>query len=284
VIEEVVNLPVLINYIHDGKRYEKVPDSYDLDIIDKISECRIDKAVPCLRLPFMHETHQRRRWDLIGATHEHHLYTKKTLLCYSELFYEADKLDDKYRNRFKFLLTSCFNRTTKLVRYMAQHKEKNVGPLSGTLYTTSIFGEINVFQVLRSRLSKMKSAYIEDRVQDLVTDNVLISTQSTTEIDLPQNSIDYIFIDPPFGDNLMYSELNRFTEMWFRVYENIKDEAIINKAQNKSLDEYQHLMKKSFERMYFALKPGRWITVEFHNSQNSVWNIIQRLISKVLDS
>ena len=45
--------------------------------------------------------------------------------------------------------------------------------------------------------------------------------------------------------------------------------------QGKSLDEYQDLMIKCLIEAYRILKPGRWITVEFTNSQASVWNAIQ---------
>ena len=163
---------------------------------------------------------------------------------------------------------------------MAQHKEKNVGPLSGTLYFPPIYGEINVIDNVEARLKKMKDAYYQDSVDQLKTENCIISTQSAAANTLPDNSIDYIFVDPPFGDNLMYSELNYFTDMWLRVYESNTQEAIINKAQNKTLYEYQALMEKCFSNMFRVLKPNRWITVEFHNSQNAVWNAIQETLLK----
>ena len=37
-------------------------------------------------------------------------------------------------------------------------------------------------------------------------------------------------------------------------------------------------MKKGFCEYYRVLKPNRWITVEFHNSQNAVWNSIQEAL------
>ena len=52
-------------------------------------------------------------------------------------------------------------------------------------------------------------------------------------------------------------------------------EAICNSIQNKGLVEYQELMTKSFTEFYRILKPNHWMTVEFHNSKNSVWNAIQ---------
>mgnify|MGYP001950492568 FL=1 len=48
-------------------------------------------------------------------------------------------------------------------------------------------------------------------------------------------TVDYIFTDPPFGGNLMYSELNFLWEAWLKVFTNTKPEAITNKVQGKGL-------------------------------------------------
>ena len=45
--------------------------------------------------------------------------------------------------------------------------------------------------------------------------------------------------------------------------------------KKKGLPEYQHLMEQCFEEYCRVLKPGRWMTVVFHNSRNAVWNAIQ---------
>lgn len=44
----------------------------------------------------------------------------------------------------------------------------------------------------------------------------------------------------------------------------------MNKSHNKDLDDYRQMMFCAFQEYYRILKPGHWITVEFHNSQNSV--------------
>ena len=74
----------------------------------------------------------------------------------------------------------------------------------------------------------------------------------------------------------MYSESNFIWESWLQVFTNQSPEAIINKTQSKDLSKYQSLMQKCFDEFYRLLKPGRWLTVEFHNSQNSIWNAIQK--------
>lgn len=277
-INTAQQVPVLINYSFNGKRYEKTPDKEDLLLIEKTRHTGFKYFVPRRQIPYMHQTHQRNNLAALGITHEHHLYTRKSLLVYSYLFSRARELRPEYRNRFMFLLSACFNRTTRLVRYMAQHKEKNVGPLSGTLYFPPIFGEINVLKCISSRLQKMEAAYKADSVNEFSNNSFVISTQSAESIDIPDNSIDYVFVDPPFGENLMYSELNYFTDMWLRVYGSNRREAIVNKAQGKGLGEYQQLMSRCFAEMYRVLKPHRWVTIEFHNSQNSVWNALQEAL------
>ncbi|MES9769335.1 DNA methylase, partial [Bacillus altitudinis] len=109
----------------------------------------------------------------------------------------------------------------------------------------------------------------------------IISTQSTSSLNqIEENSVDYIFTDPPFGKNLMYSELNFLWEAWLKVVTDNNDEAIMNNTQGKGVLEYQKIMVDSFRNYFKLLKPGRWMTVEFSNSQASVWNAIQESIQR----
>ena len=105
-----------------------------------------------------------------------------------------------------------------------------------------------------------------------------ITTSSATQLDIPDNSIDYVFIDPPFGANIMYSELNLMWEAWLGVRTNTEKEAIVSDSQNKGNDEYSALMTESISELARVLKPNHWITIEFHNSSNSIWNILQNAI------
>ena len=108
-----------------------------------------------------------------------------------------------------------------------------------------------------------------------------VSCQSATDLrQIPEASVDYVFVDPPFGQNLMYSELNYFWECALGVRTNTEPEAIINRTQGKSLRDYQSMMTSSFREVNRILKPGRWLTVEFHNSKNSVWAAIQEAMEQ----
>jgi len=78
----------------------------------------------------------------------------------------------------------------------------------------------------------------------------------------------------------MYSELNFLWEAWLKVFTNNKSEAIENKTQGKDLDDYRGLMATCFKEAFRVLKPGRWMTVEFSNTQASVWNSIQTALQE----
>ena len=96
-----------------------------------------------------------------------------------------------------------------------------------------------------------------------------ISTQSDTQITFPDNSIDYLLLDPPFGANIAYSELNSLMESWLQITTNQKSEAIEDRPQKKTVNEYRELMTKCFKEAYRVLKPGRWMTVVFSNRKAS---------------
>ena len=106
----------------------------------------------------------------------------------------------------------------------------------------------------------------------------IVSTQSSINIE-SENKYDYIFIDPPFGSNINYSELNFLWESWLNVWTNNKPEAIENSVQGKGPVEYRQLMTACFQEAYRILKPGHWMTVEFSNTKASVWNSIQTALS-----
>ena len=89
-----------------------------------------------------------------------------------------------------------------------------------------------------------------------------------------------ITVNPPFGSNLNYSELSFIWEAWLKVITNNQREAIVSPAHEKGLVEYQALMEKCFTEYCRVLKPGRWITIEFHNSKNAVWNAIQESLQR----
>jgi hypothetical protein len=137
--------------------------------------------------------------------------------------------------------------------------------------------EVTPWYILNNKIKNLISVFSKKYASPA---NSIISTGSHEKVLIDSNSIDYIFTDPPFGNNLNYSELNFLWEVWIKVITNSFPEAIVNIVQKKGLIDYQEIMERCFAECYRILKPGRWMTVEFHNSQNAVWNAIQEALLK----
>jgi len=272
-VKQTKFVPALIHFSVGTKSYLKKPDNDDLQKIRKVDESVSKNWYPIDRMP---DGDESRRNDRNGITHTHHFYTTRNLTVLS-LFYSKLPL------KFKVLFTSMLNRSSRMVmtvmsNYFAQIKGKTVGgwagkPMNGTLYVPSISTEVSVLESLSSRFSSLLKLQIAKKN---FNDNYFgITTASATQLNIESNSIDYVFTDPPFGANIMYSELNFIAESWLKVKTNNKHEAIENKVQGKSSLEYQNLMTKCFEEYHRVLKPGKWMTVEFSNTSAAVWNGIQ---------
>ena len=269
-------VPVLINYNADNKKYEKVPDENDLILIKKIEESAIPYWFPTSKIPKGDKTSDP---FTVGITHVHHFYTKRNLWILAAIGYNLSK--SYLRKHLISLQTGVLNRNlykgNRFVINRHNPKGRINGPLSGTLYIPSLTVEQNAFVLIGYKLKSIKSMFNFHKTNK----KVIISAQSMTGANsIVENSVDYIFTDPPFGYNIMYSELNFLWEAWLKVATNNTSEAIINKTQHKALPEYKELMTTCFKDMYFLLKPNRWITVEFHNSKASVWNAIQDALTK----
>ncbi|MBT6143619.1 DNA methylase, partial [bacterium] len=113
--------------------------------------------------------------------------------------------------------------------------------------------------------------------------SVCVSTSSCTSLPIPDGAIDYVFTDPPFGDNFPYAELNYLVESWHGLFSELSMDAIVdrgkkNKEAQKTLSDYQSVMSRCFAEYFRVLKPGRWMTVVFSNSKNVVWHAIQEAL------
>lgn len=158
------------------------------------------------------------------------------------------------------------------------------GPVPLVLYFPRMRREVNVIRTLERRFRSAGRM-----LQRLETDcarcssshlyDVRISTQSGTSLpNIPDSCVDYIFTDPPFGQNILYSEVNFLWESWLGICTAQEAEAVVSRRQRKTVGDYQALLQACFSEFRRILKPGRWITVEFHNSQNEVWAAIQQAL------
>lgn len=272
-LDKVVNIakqvPVLINYSFNKKRFEKKLDKFDIALLEKLKDEKILSWFPIDELPKGYNLDQPKRSH--GFNHVHNFYHIRTMNLLSQFLHTYEKSDFPL---VQFTIGSILPKLTKMNRYMPQHGSRAlVGPMANVLYLPPMHVENNMIDQIEFQYKKIKKALYN-------LGGNIITNQSSSKINIADNSIDYIFIDPPFGANIMYSDLNFIRESWLKVKTNNEEEAIENSSQEKNIERYKEIMITCLREAFRILKPGKWITVEFSNTKASVWNSIQAAIQE----
>ena len=271
--------PVLINYNVGKDRYEKKPSHADLALLKRIEGIPVKDFFPSFELPYAHMTHERVRVADYGVYRFHHFFFARQLHSLAAMWRIASAHHDRrIRNFLLFMVEQCIWGMSIQNRYSPSHFSQVNRYLSGVLYVPSQTSEVSPWYILDGKYDRlMKSVKTSWPKQS----STAVSVTPCCRQALPDASIDYIFTDPPFGENIYYADLNQLVEAWHQVRTEAAEEAIIDQAKKKGLSQYQDLMRNSFREYYRVLKPSRWMTVVFHNSHNSVWNAIQEAMSSV---
>ncbi len=269
--------PVQVGYYccDSGRRESTaVPDEYDLAAVQKIDREGVssDLWYPTNEFPPGLNTRQPISHGLKSVDA---LYTTRQLRVMARLWDIARRWQDtEVGLKLMYTVTSLYQRVTRLSEFRFWGGSSNTPNYNVPM----IFNEQNVFQVFERKAQTIQKYFATWDTQPSCP--FCISTQSATDLrTIPSNSIDYIFTDPPFGGNINYSEMNYLWESWLGVFTNVEKEAIINRVQEKSINDYQELMAGAFGEMHRVLKPGRWLTVMFHNSSAKVWSAIQKALA-----
>ena len=264
--------PSLIAYVANGKKYEKKPDKQDLQLIERITQLPLPQEIPTNRFP-VEQMYHGSRIEPKGFTYVHHFFLPRAAHALAALWQKADSHSDtRIRHMLLFFVEQAIWGLSVLNRYGPLHFSQVNRYLTGVYYVASQHAECSPWYILTGKLDRLSKAFQNSLAARW---SATITTGTATHLGLPDHCVDYIFTDPPFGENIYYADLNFLVESWHRVLTNAEPEAIVDRAKDKTLTDYQRLMQQCFEEYYRVLKPGRWMTVVFHNSRNAVWNAIQ---------
>lgn len=295
--------PNLIRYTcscSKGKQWKKVADA-DLKKIEEIEEKDI---------PFWYPNNEL-VWNTRVNVHKgdrvSDLFTKRNLFVLSIIYNEIEAIEDEsLRNIMKFTFSSALPQASKMVfvirrRGRAKGKAKESTPEVGSWATRgywvpSEFFEIHAWNCFENRFKKVyrgkkesneripivKEAEIFDELSK--GKNVLINTHNALELlsIVPEESVDYVFTDPPYGDSVPYLELDYMWSSWMKFDVNFDDEIIISDSpmrKEKNFDMYRKMLGKAFRQIHRVLKKDRYLTVTFHNTDIKIYNT---MISSVI--
>lgn len=263
-------VPAFINYSIGKSKYEKRPDIGDLELLKRISSLPLPANVPTDLFPIK-EMYHGSRLAPKGFTRIHHLFLPRPLQSIAHLWSSASS-HRSLKTKLLFFVEQCIWTMSLLNRYQPGGFKQVNKYLPGVYYVPSQHCEPSPWYAIEARGVRLGKLFRSIESSQKTT---FISTGDCASIPIPGDTIDYIFTDPPFGENIFYADLNLLVESWHRVKTSTAQEAIVDSHKKKSILEYQRLMQRCFEEYRRVLKPGRWITVVFHNSKNAIWNAIQ---------
>ena len=270
--------PALISYVAGGMRREKPPDRSDLAVLAKIEALALPADLPTARFPIEQMYHGSRIAPK-GFSNVHHFFLPRAAQAMGLLWAKArSHPDERIRAFLLFMVEQAIWGLSVLNRYQPIQQGRPGGSqvnrqLTGVYYVASQHSECSPWYNLGGKLDRLVKAF---RSYNPGTGTATVNTGTAACLSsLSDASIDYIFTDPPFGENIYYADLNFLVESWHGVTTDAQPEAIIDRFKHKALPDYQHLMQRCFAEYYRVLKPGRWMTVVFSNSKAAVWNAIQ---------
>jgi DNA modification methylase len=276
-------VPFLIQYKIGLKRYSKRADQKDIELAQQIALLPIPKELPTTVLPDSQMTRVGRMRST-NTTTIHSMFLPRSSYAMSALWRLAEGTEDpRIKKMLLFMVEQAIWGLSVLNRYQPIQQGKPGGSqvnrqLTGVLYVPSQHAECSPEYNLGGKLDRLIKAFKEYVASPNTS---FVTVGSAASLPIPNSSIDYIFTDPPFGENIYYADLNILVESWHRVITDTKPEAIVDRVRQKGIPEYQRLMQNCFAEYYRVLKPGRWMTVVFSNSRAAVWNSIQVALQQV---
>lgn len=220
------------------------------------------------------------------------LFTKRTLICHSHLFKSINNIQDtNIRNLAKLAFTSNLANCSKLVPPIKSRGPMAPGAWMTGFYVGETYLEQNVFHYFKNRINKViagKSDFLNNLSSSSIKDigratnfdqlnkkskGYIVTNQDTKNLNIPDNSIDYVFTDPPYGDSVPYFEQSALWNTWLNLPVDYENEVVISdsKERNKKTDSYTKDISECIKEIYRVLKINSYFSITFHSISGSEW-------------
>jgi DNA modification methylase len=288
--------PVLVSYLcqegcepqRDQRTYND-PDSkkrayfqqYDLGKIAEIETSKIPYWYPEANLaeaiPYRMLYKQDFRPE--DASKLTHLYTKRNLWALASIIAHIKELDNQYQHSLLFIVSSFLLNVSRLYRY----RTTGGGQPTGNYYLPQVSRENEAWSAFERKFKQIKEAF--DILPSMVMGEpeVMVSTQSAVGLKtIEDDSIDYIFTDPPYSGNVQYGELNFLWEAWLDFNTAWRQkEIIVNDIAGKSEEYWENSLRAALFECFRVLKPGRWLSLCYHDTSEGTWMLVQDMMSEI---
>lgn len=221
------------------------------------------------------------------------LFTTRALTCHTALFEAINNTEDpNIKDLLKFSFTSNLANCSKLVPPIKSRGPMEAGAWMTGFYIGETYIENNVFHYFNNRASKVISGKNDffNQISRLgrLPDNgrvrhisefkststaYLIDSQDTKSLKYPDNSIDYVFTDPPYGDSVPYFEQSIIWNTWLDNHVDYENEVVISdsKIRAKNSAAFEADIAKCINEIWRVLKVDRYFSITFHSISGEEW-------------
>jgi len=266
--------------------FERGPNNYDIDSAKKYEKefnemtSKLSLWYPDIEIPPGDKTSSLLNK---GINKFCDLFTKRNLFVLSLLYDRIHKLSD---NEVKDFLLFAFNSTLKWASRMSHLRGDIIegwAMHAYWIYPKSL--ELNVWEIFIKRCKAVvrgkhySNKYIggffkqADCFEAIKNGRAscMVLNQSSEKLPIPDGEIDAIITDPPYGGNVNYGELSDYFLVWLRNEPMNKDkEIIINKSQNKDLQQYEKGLENVFRECFRVLKQDGVMVLTFNSKDSRV--------------
>lgn len=266
-------------YNDDDPRKRACFEKYDLGKIREIETKPIPHWYPKDRM--MHAPEDQECWGVkwrAGTSNFRtvdELFTKRNLWALASIRHNI--MNSSCQDVFLFCLTGICLSMSKM--YLWGPSDEH-GIIKGTYYMPQLSRSQHVFDAFESKVNDLKLA---QSLLQFVYDPILcITTQSAVNLgNILSNSIDYVFTDPSYADKVQYGELNFIWEAWLGLDTHWhNEEIIVNEVRGITEADWADRIRQAMAECYRVLKPGRWLSLCYHDTSEGTWTLIQDIMAE----
>lgn len=222
-----------------------------------------------------------------GLTSTAAFYSPRNLRALAALRAAIEEVEEPaLRSKLQFAFTAILTRASKRYQWSRQ---RPLNAANANYYVAPVFYEWNVFDLFTRRVeaairsddwirSQRGGGTLFDTTEGI---DVAYDLASADALPLADDSVDYVFTDPPFGSNIFYSDMNLFQEAWLGEMTDVSAEAVVDRVDTgtpRTAARYERLLTDALRECRRVVKPGGLITMVFGNSSGEVWQLVQRAI------
>jgi DNA modification methylase len=207
-----------------------------------------------------------------GITSVDQLFTPRNLRALAALRSGIDRYTGADHETLLFVLTAGL----MSLSLKAQHLEGGGGYLPGMYYVPPVRKERNPLGSLPrivGNIARGADALHEARRRPA---EAWAGIGDATDLSpIPDESIDFAFLDPPYSDKIQFSELNLVWEAWLGFSDNWgDDELVLNRARGKSAAAWAIKIERLAAETRRVLKPGAHAVITYTDSHGGTYELL----------